>query len=133
MFRNDSKNKYFVLSYNMDKRKLTLLNYLTKCCSNGYTVLEIEKVLKTIKKYKNNFDLLSKDVEFLYQRKFIDLKYLDTTNLCYVILDNSRIFQENLKLENSMKGKYFFVLFLSLIISGISSFVGAFLAILLFR
>ncbi len=117
---------------NMDKKKILLLNYLTKNCSNGYKVLDVDKIMHAIKKYKNNFDLFSKDIEYLCQRKYIDLKYLDKNNICLTILDNSRIFQENIKIEKDMKSRYTWILLLCSIISCVASFAGAFLANLLF-
>ena len=90
----------------MDKRKILLLKYLSKQCNENYKVLECGTILKSIKSYKNNFELLKKDMNYLNQYKYIDLKYIDQDNVCLIIKDNSRIIQENLKIEKVLKRNY---------------------------
>lgn len=117
----------------MDKRKLLLLKYLLNNCSEGYKVIDTQKILVSIKKYKKNYEMLLQDIEYLKQMQYIDLKYMDEMNLCLSIKDNSRIFQENLKVEKSSTRHMQLYLILTMIASGIMSFIGAFLAILLLR
>ena len=117
----------------MDKRKILLLTYLSKQCNENYKVLECGTILKSIKSYKNNFELLKKDMNYLNQYKFIDLKYIDQDNVCLIIKDNSRIIQENLKIESSTNKKMFYFLLLFSILSGVFAFIGAGLAILILR
>ena len=117
----------------MDKRKLTLLKYLLDNCSDGYKVVDTKKLLTTIKKYKNNYESLEKDIKYLQQMQYIDLKYMDNLNLCLCTKDNSRILQENLKIENGSKKQVLLNLILTIFISGVMSFVGAFLAIIITR
>ena len=105
----------------MDKRKILLLKYLSKQCNENYKVLECGTILKSIKSYKNNFELLKKDMNYLNQYKYIDLKYIDQDNVCLIIKDNSRIIQENLKIESSTNKKMFYFLLLFSILSGVSS------------
>ena len=75
----------YVKIINMDKRKILLLKYLSKECGESYKVIDCAKILKSIKLYKNNFDSLKKDIEFLAHRNFVDLKYLDKDNICLTI------------------------------------------------
>lgn len=117
----------------MDKRKLILLKYLLDNCNHGYKVLDTKKLLSTIKKYRNNYQLLENDIEYLKQMQYIDLKYIDDINLCLCIKDNSRILQENLKVEKGSKNQSILNLILTVFVSGIMSFVGAFLAIIITR
>ena len=90
----------------MDKRKLLLLKYLLNNCSDGYKVLDTDKVLQSNKKYKGNYEQLEEDILYLKSRKYIDLKYIDSSNLCLSVLDNSRILQENLKMDSTTKKEY---------------------------
>lgn len=117
----------------MDKRKLLLLKFLLNTCKDGYKVLETNKVLQAVKKYKGDYNLLVEDIGYLKSRKYLDLKYIDENNLCLSVLDNSRILQENIKMDSATKREYLNVTILTMILSGIMSFLGAFLAILLFK
>lgn len=117
----------------MDKTKLKLLKYILDHCKDGYKVLDTQNVLKSIKKYRGKFELFEKDVNYLKQMNYIDLKYIDSSNFCLAIKDNTRIFQENLKIENHSKKNLLLILLFSSIASGIMSFVGAFIAVMMLR
>ena len=117
----------------MEKRKLLLLKYLLNNCSDGYKVLDTSKVLLHLKKYKGNYELFEKDIDYLKRLNYIDLKYIDKMNLCLSIKDNSRILQENLKVEKGSKRQFLILMIVSMLISGIMSFIGAFLAVLIVR
>ena len=117
----------------MDKRKLLLLKYLLNNCSDGYKVLDTHKLMSSIKKYKQNYKLLEEDINYLKSRKYLDLKYIDENNLCLSVLDNSRILQENLKMDSSTKKEILGITMLTMFISGAMAFLGAFLAIILFK
>jgi len=115
----------------MEKRKLLLLKFLLNNCSDGYKVLDTNKVLSQLNKYKGNYELFEKDIEYLKRMNYIDLKYIDKLSLCLCIKDNSRILQENLKVESGTKKQFIIMIIISMIISGIMSFVGAYLALLI--
>lgn len=117
----------------MDKRKLLLLKYLLNNCDSGYKVLDISNIFDANKKYKDNFKNLQNDITFLSQYKYIDVKYIDESSICLSVLDNTRIFQENLKVEGKTKRSYIISLVINMIFSGVMAFCGAFLAILLFK
>lgn len=116
----------------MDKRKLLLLKYLTSHSGDGYKILETKVVLSSIKKYKNDYKTLSKDINFLKSRKYIDLKYIDEDNMCLMVLDNSRILQENIKIEKGNKKDLLTMMIITALASGFMAFVGSFLAIMIF-
>lgn len=116
----------------MDKRKILLLKYLSKECGESYKVMDCANILKAIKLYKNNFDGLKKDIEFLAHRNFVDLKYLDKDNVCLAIKDNSRVLQENLKIEKGFNKKLTLMFVVFSLVSGVFAFLGAMLAIILF-
>ena len=117
----------------MDKRKLLLLKHLLNNCSDGYKVLDTQKVIQSLKKYKGSYQLFEKDIEYLKQMNYIDLQYIDDINFCLTIKDNSRILQENLKIERGSKRQFLIMLVMSMITSGIMAFFGAFLATIIFK
>jgi len=117
----------------MDRRKLSLLRFFLKNCNEGYKVIEVSKIYDLIKKYKSNFNYLESDVDFLKKYKYIDVKYLDEINICFSVLDNSYVFQENLKSDKQINRKYVLFMIISMLLSGTMAFVGAFLAILIIR
>ena len=117
----------------MGKRKLKLMKYFLNKCGNGYKVIEVSKIFSAIKRYKNNFQELKNDIDFLSHHKYVDTKYLDESNVCISILDNSHILQENIRSERSVNRKYFISLLFNMLFSGIMAFIGAFLAIILIR
>lgn len=117
----------------MDKRKLLLLKYLLNNCDNGYKVLEVSKIFDKLRKYKSDFQLLQEDINVLKQYKYVDVKYIDEINLCLAVLDNTRIFQENLRIQRGTSRGYWLSLTMNMIVSGVMAFLGAFLAIILIR
>lgn len=112
----------------MEKRKLTLLKYLLNNCGDGYSVLDVSKILSRIKLYKNKINYLEEDIQYLKSLNYIDLKYIDNESLCLSILDNSRVVQENIKTEKLTKKTYKFFMFLTAILSGLMAFLGTFIA-----
>lgn len=117
----------------MDKKKLLLLKLFLNRCDGGYKVIELSHILTSIKKYKGNVAQLTRDINYLSQYKYIDVKYLDDINVCLSILDNSHVFQENMRSDRAINKKYLTSLILTSIFSGIMAFVGAFLAIMILR
>ena len=117
----------------MDKRKLLLLKYLLNNCTDGYKILDTPKVMQFIKKYKQDYAMFEEDILYLKSRKYIDLKYIDQNNLCLSILDNTRVLQENLKIDSSTKKVYIRFTLLTMFLSGMMAFLGAFLAIILLK
>lgn len=117
----------------MDKKKILLLKYLTAKCGNGYKVLETSAVLSELNKYKNDYAEFKKDIDFLRARKYLDIKYMDEDNICLMVLDNSRVLQENLKIEHGNKKSLVIMMILTSVISGIMAFIGSFLAIIILR
>ena len=117
----------------MDKRKVCLLKYLLENCENGYKVLEISSLFRSLRRYKNDFDFLQEDINFLKQYRYIDVKYIDEDNICLSVLDNTRIYQENLKATRGSRAGYIMSLMMNMLFSGVMAFIGAFLAIILIR
>ena len=128
------KKIIFVILYLcMDRKKLLILRFFLNNCEEGYKIFETNKLFGIVKKYKGDYELLEKDIQYLSRMNYIDLKYMDKDNVCLCIKDNSRILQENLKVEKSSKNQLVFYMFLTVILSGVMSFVGAMLANLIIR
>lgn len=117
----------------MDKKKISLLKYLTKNCTDSYKVLDTKKVLSSMRKYKGDYNALKSDIEYFAKRRYIDLKYLDEENMCLTIQDNLHILEENLKVEETLRKKFITMLVVFSCFSCIMAFVGAFLALLIIR
>ena len=112
----------------MEKRKLLLLKYLMNHSKEGYFILDIAKIFCKLKKYKTNFELFKSDIEYLKSLNYIDVKYLDNDSICLSIMDNSRIYEANIKNESAMHKKFTIHLVITTIVSGIMAFIGSFLA-----
>ncbi len=117
----------------MNRRKMLLLRFLLNNCSEGYKVIETKVIFEKNPKYKGNFTLLEEDFEFLKKYKFVDVKYLDEVNVCVAIMDNSYIFQDNLKSDRSLNRRNLITIIISMLFSGFMAFIGAFLAIIITR
>lgn len=116
----------------MNKRKLLLLRYFLNNCDNGYRVIDVSKIFLEVKKYKGDYTQLEEDVNFLKTYKYIDVKYMDNANICLCVLDDSKIFQENLKVSRTQHIGQVTAIFLTAILSGVMAFLGGFLAVILF-
>lgn len=117
----------------MDKKKLSLLKYLSKNCTDTYRVWETNNVLKSLKKYKGDIQTLRKDIEYFSKRRYIDLKYFDENNICVSLQDNLHILEENLKVEENLNKKFVSMLTIFSCFSCLTAFLGAFLALIIFR
>lgn len=117
----------------MNKRKLLLLRYFLNNCDGGYKVFDVSKIFLENKKYKGDYAQLEQDVNFLNTYKYIDVKYIDKASICLCILDNSKIFQENLKVSRTQHVGQVTAILITAILSGVMAFLGGFLAMLLFR
>lgn len=117
----------------MDKKKISLLKYLSKNCTDSYKVLETNNVLHSLKKYKSDYSLLKKDIEYFAKRRYIDLKYFDEESICVSLQDNLHILEENLKVEENLNKKFVSMLTIFSCFSCVSAFLGAFLALVIFR
>lgn len=112
----------------MNKRKIKLLKYLLDNCDNGYNVIEISSIFKSVKSYKNLYDLLLEDINYLKLKNYIDLKYVDNENICLAIMDSSKLLKEDFKVDNREKKELFIFMILTMFGSGIMAFIGALIA-----
>ena len=104
-----------------------LLNLLNNYSKNGeYAVISFQDIKDNLKdKYSEN-KLLSA-LNYLIQNEYIKIRYKDELEMCYCSMPKATIFNESgsLKLNNKKQ------LILNLVVSGVSAFLGAFLAILI--
>ena len=117
----------------MDKRKLLLLKFLLNNCSDGYKVFDMPKIYSAVKKYRGDYRTLEEDIMYLKQRKYIDLKYIDEQSICLTIMDNSRILEENIKVERNLSKHMHVYMLMTMIFSGVLAFAGSLIATLLLR
>ena len=116
----------------MNKRRLLLLKYLLNNSNEGFKIFDSQKVMTISKKYKNNFELFCEDIKYLAKMKYIDVKYIDELNVCLSVLGNSLILQESIKKSSKSSKKLVLLMMVMAILCGIMSFVGSFIAIILF-
>ena len=114
----------------MDRRKLLLLKFFLSNCSDGYKVIDIPNIFENNTKYNDNFSQLEEDIDYLKKYKFIDVKYFDENSICLSVLDNSIVFQSNLKSDKLVNRKVLLIMIISMAFSGLMAFIGAFLAII---
>lgn len=117
----------------MDRKKNSLLKFLIKNCNGEYKIFETNKILKSLKKYKGDYNLFKKDIDYFSKRKYIDLKYIDEENVCLNLQDNIHVLEENLKVEERLSRKFVSMLTIFSCFSFGMAFLGSFLALLIFR
>ena len=64
--------------------------------------------------------------------KYIDVKYIDEINVCLSVLGNSLILQESIKKTSKASKREVILMFITAILCGLMSFIGCFIAIILF-
>ena len=69
---------------------------------------------------------------YLKDLGYVDIKYFDENEVCYAILPKSRLYEENLINEKKLNRKFALVLAISGVVSGICSFFGAMVSLMLF-
>jgi len=116
----------------LDKFGLNLLSYLNETSQNGeYIVLSFEDIKNKFKKNEVTNEVIKNTLDFLSNNDYIKIKFQDEEQICYCSLTKARIINET-KIENKKDKKHASkLIILNIILSSISAFLGAFLAILL--
>lgn len=118
----------------MDKRSERLLKFINEIGGESYKVIELTEVIsKMPSKYNFTIQDIQNILNFLNQREYIDIKFVDDKNMCVASLPKGRLYFENILKQNQVTKAYRKLFITSIIVSGIMSFVGAFLAIYLFK
>ena len=113
----------------LDKKSQRVLDILSTHSNGEYKVLEVVDIQSKLpKKATMTLDELHNVFMYLKDTAYIDIKYIDDSELCFAILPKYRVYAENLETEKKMNKKLLLILVLSGIISGVSSFLGAFIS-----
>ena len=86
-----------------------------------------------MKKLKLEEEGLKKNLEFLQERNFVDLKYFDENEICLSILPKGRVHNEEVEEEKKEKIDYYKLAIISSLGSAIFAFLGGFLAFILLK
>jgi DNA-binding MarR family transcriptional regulator len=118
----------------LDKRTEKLLRIINELCNEGYKVVEIAEVLSKLpKKYNLSITDIKNMLKYLEERDYVDVKFIDEKNMCVSSLPKGRLHFENILNQNKITNAYRKLFVCSIIVSGIMSFLGAFLAILILK
>lgn len=118
----------------LDKKTSEFLRVVRKLCGDGsYKVVDVKTLLENSpKRLRLKEDSINDMLKYLEDQEYIDIKYSEKEVYCLAILTKSRVLFENVKNEEKTRAGLKKFLIWSLILSGVMSFLGAFLAILLF-
>jgi len=118
----------------LDKLNSRLIKILNEECTGAnYKVIEIDAILNKMARFKLEKDGLIKNLEYLQEREFVDLKFAGDTELCLALLPKGRLHSEETHNEKKMKNAYFKLAVVTGLVSAICAFLGSFLAHLLFN
>ncbi len=119
----------------LDKQTSILLANLNSICQDGsYKVIEKKDLINlNSKKNKLDEDSLKAMIEHLQERNYLSIKYSDDKVYCLSVLPKGRLFDEKSKELAKEKRKYNKLIIITLSLSSIASFVGAFCAMLVFK
>lgn len=119
----------------LDKISAKLIKVLNKLSvKNTYNVLELREILNNLQdKNKMDEEVLLKNLEYLAEREFIDIKYSDENEVCLCLLPKSRRVGDEMEEIAKIKKNYISLAIISSIFGFAFAFLGAFLAIILFK
>ena len=119
----------------LDKQTSTLLANLNAICQDGsYKVIEKNELINAIsKKNKVDEDALKAMIEHLQERNYLSIKYSDDNVYCLSVLPKGRLFEEKSKELANEKRKFNKLVVITLSLSSVASFVGAFCAMIVFK
>ena len=119
----------------LDKQTSILLANLNSICQDGsYKVIEKKDLINlNSKKNKLDEDSLKAMIDHLKERDYLSIKYSDDKVYCLSVLPKGRLFDEKSKELAKEKRKYNKLIIVTLSLSSIASFVGAFCAMLVFK
>ena len=116
----------------LDKFGLKLLNILLSTSENSeYVVISFEEIKSKFTKKEINDTILENTINYLNNNGYIKIKYIDEIEMCYAVLSKARQESENFLIEKKSKKSAGKLMVLNIILSCISAFVGAFMAILI--
>ena len=105
--------------------KKLLIKLRTMCNTEGYSILEVSDILSQMAN-KIGAEMLEKYIEKLFTQEYIDVKYMDSKQICMAILPKSRDID---KVTRSVKGVV--IGKTSIIVIAVVAMLGAFVGTLL--
>ena len=104
-----------------------------KVLTKDYKTLAKRPLNSKLSKNKLDEEGLKKNLEFLQERNFVDLKYFDENEICLSILPKGRVHNEEVEEEKKEKIDYYKLAIISSLGSAIFAFLGGFLAFILLK
>lgn len=119
----------------LDKLSTVLLKIINTECEDGtYKVIDASTLLQKFpRKYHVELSQLNVMLETLKKRDYIDVKYSDNNVYCLCTLPKGKLQFENLKDDSKVIKKVYKMLSINLILTSVFAFLGAMVAILLFK
>lgn len=118
----------------LDKLNSKLIKILNEHCTGAnYKVIEIDEILPKMARFKLDKEGLLKNLEYLQEREFVDLKFAGDTELCLALLPKGRLHSEEIQSERKVKNAYFKLAVATGLVSAICAFLGSLLAHLIFK
>lgn len=115
----------------LDKFGLKLLNILNEEGSFGdYIVISLDELYNKFKN-KASKELIQNTLDYLASNDYIKIKYKDEEEICYTCLTKARIVDETKLVNKNNKKEINKLIVLNIILSCLSAFFGAFIAILI--
>lgn len=118
----------------LDKKTSATLKILNAICEEGtYKVIDYNNLIsKFPNRYKVNKEALDQNLNYLKTGQYIDIKYAENDTYCLCVLPKGRMVLEDASRENRTMSRVNKMLILTMFVSGIMAFAGAFLAIYLY-
>lgn len=119
----------------LDKKTAVTLKVLNALCEEEtYKVIDYNSLIEKFpNKYKATKESLEQNLEYLKAGGYIDIKYAENDTYCLCVLPKGRITLEDSSRESKSAFRFNQMLVITTLASGIMAFLGAFLAIMLFK
>lgn len=119
----------------LDKKTFTLLKTLKDLCGEDtYKVIDAKSLLEKVpKKAGITEDSLNEMLKFLQENEYVDIKYSENNLYCLSVLTRGRLFFQKVNDENKSRSEMRKYMLWSAFVSGVMAFVGALVAILIFK
>lgn len=119
----------------LDKKTAVTLKILNAICDEDtYKVIDYNSLIEKFPiRYKVSKDALDQNLEYLKAGQYIDIKYAENDTYCLSVLPKGRMTLEDTGREKKSISRFNQMLVITTLSSGIMAFIGAFLAVILFK
>ncbi len=119
----------------LNKKSLKVLKVLSSICEDGtYKVIEYENLIQKLSIEKNSSKMVIDQIlDNLKVCQYIDIKYAENNTYCLSVLPKGRMIIEEKSMFLKSQKTTNLMLFATMLFSGIMAFIGAFLAVILFK